>query len=137
MKRDIWAVFHDGVLKNIEGTVPGTLRLQIEIEYLREMFDEPGISFAVELNNCTKFKYSEYEEQPTENIARVQEREPEVLYVLSEHPLVLDCVMGTLELEYDAMRVTLPSGGEVSYGSLESASEKYWSEWNARAKSDA
>ena len=117
--------------------MPGTLRLQIEIEYLREMFDEPGISFAVELNNCTKFKYSEYEEQPTENIAKVQEREPEILYVISEHPLVLDCVMGTLELEYDAMRVRLPSGSEVSYGSLESTSEKYWSEWNARAKSDA
>ncbi len=134
MKRDIWGVFHDGILKRIEGTIPGTLTLEIEIEYLRGMFDEPGYSFAVEITNCTRFRYNEYEEQPTEDVAKILERELEILYVASEYPLVLDCVMGTLELEYDALRVMLPSGHEVNYESLVQASEKYWSDWSARMK---
>ncbi|MBK7547593.1 MAG: hypothetical protein IPI20_07030 [Rhodoferax sp.] len=136
MKRDIWGVFHDGVLKYIDGTLPGTLKVEVEIEYLRGMFDEPGITFIVVLTGCTKLRYSEYDQQATEDIAKIQEREPEVLYVSSEHPLLLDCVMGTLELEYDAMRVSLPSGLEVSYESLASASERYWNEWKARGKGE-
>ena len=137
MKRDIWGVFHDGVLMRIDGCVPGTIRLDVEIQYLRGMFDEPGTSFRIELQGCTKLVYAEYDQEPTDDVARIQEREPEILYVTSEHPLLLDCVMGTLELEYDAMRVTLPSGAEVSYASLAFASEKYWAEWSARSKGAA
>ena len=65
MNRDIWGVFHDGVLKHIDGGVPGTLTLDVEIEYLRAMFDEPGISFRIELTGCTKVIYNEYEQVPT------------------------------------------------------------------------
>jgi hypothetical protein len=137
MKRDIWGVFHDGVLKHIDGSVPGTLMLSVEIEYQRGMFDEPGISFRIKLTGCTKVVYNEYDEKPTQDIATIQNREPEILYVTSEQPLLLDCVMGTLELEYDAMHVMLPSGVEVSYESLASASDRYWNEWSARSKGDA
>ena len=133
MKRDIWGIFHDGVLRDFQGSIPGTLNLHVEIEYLRQLFNEPGSWFAVELQGCSKFRYTKFEEQPTEDIGKLNLLEPEVLYVVSEHPLVLDCVEGTLELEYDAMRVTLPSGCEVSYESLASACEKYWNEWSARA----
>jgi hypothetical protein len=137
MKRDIWGVFHDGVLLRIDGHVPGTIRLDLEIEYLRGMFDEPGTSFRIELNGCTKLVYSEYDQDPTDDVARIQAREPEILYVSSEQPLHLGCVMGTLELEYDTMRVILPSGVEVSYASLASASEKYWNDWSARSRGEA
>ncbi|MDT7520644.1 hypothetical protein RAE19_18445 [Rhodoferax sp. TBRC 17660] len=137
MKRDIWGVFHDGVLKYIDDSVPGTLMLEVEIEYLRGMFDEPGTSFRIELTGHTKVVYSEYDEEPSQDITKIQERMPEILYVTSEQPLLLDCVMGTLELEYDAMRVMLPSEVEVSYESLVSASDRYWSEWSVRSKGDA
>jgi len=137
MKRDIWGVFHDGVLKHIHGGVPGILVLDVEIEYLRNMFDEPGNSFRIELTGCTKMVYSEYDQEPTHDIAQILGREPEILYVTSEQPLLLDCVMGTLEFEYEVMHVWLPSGVEVSYESLASASERYWSEWRARSEAGA
>ena len=60
---------------------------------------------------------------------RIREREPEILYVTSEEPLVLDCVMGPLELEYEEMAVTLDNGIEVSEQELVSASELYWNRW--------
>jgi hypothetical protein len=126
MNRDIWGVFHDGVVKLIEGTVPGTLRLEIEIGYLRGMFPEPGDRFFVNLLGCSKFIYTGFDERPTENTSYIQDKEPEILYVTSEEPLVLDCAMGTLEIEYDEMTVTLESGQAITYEALASASHEYW-----------
>ena len=134
MNRDIWGVFHDGVLKLIDGTVPGTLRLEIEIGYLRGMFSEPGNRFFVNLFGCSKFIYTRFDERPTENTSYIQDREPEILYVTSEKPLVLDCAIGTLELEYDEMTVTLESGQAVSYASLASASKEYWNDRKSRSE---
>lgn len=135
MKRDVWGIFHDGVLTRIRGVVPGAVTLEIKIAYLRRMFDEPGKTFAVELLDCSQFRYNDYEQGVTEDIAKLNELEPEILYVSSEFPLLLDCVMGSLELEYAAIRITLPSGVDVSYESLISASDRYWSEWSSRANS--
>ena len=135
MQRDVWGVFHDGILAKIDGCVPGNLTIQLQIEYLRNEFDEDGEFFIVELGSCTRFRYSEYEAAPTEDLQEIQSREIEVLYVSSEDPLVLDCSMGVLELGYRTMRVLLPSGRAVTRDDLFSASERYWSEWNARATS--
>lgn len=137
MTPSIWGVFHDGVIKRIDGTVPGNLVLAMEIEYLRAMFEGEGTGFNIHLQSCTKLRYGEYDEEPTDDLERIQEREPEVLYVTSEHPLVLDCVMGALELEYGAMLVTLDSGVRVTEEELAKASEQYWQRWSESTKSDA
>jgi hypothetical protein len=136
MQRDVWGVFHDGIIAKIDGEVPGDLAIQLQIEYLRNEFDEDGDWFVVELGSCSKFKYSEYEAEPTEDLTEIQAREIDVLYVSSEDPLVLDCSMGILELEYKTMRVVLPSGRAVTREDLIAASERYWKEWNARATSE-
>jgi hypothetical protein len=132
-----WGVFHDGVIQGIEGALPGNLVLTIEIGYLRAMFEGEGSSFRVHLMGCTKVRYCEYDEEPTVDLDRIREREPEILYVTSEQPLVLDCVMGPLELEYRQMAVTLESGVAVSQQELVSASELYWSRWRESTRSDA
>jgi hypothetical protein len=137
IKPSAWGVFHDGVIQGIEGALPGNLVLTIEIGYLRAMFHGEGSSFRVHLTGCTKMRYCEYDEEPTVDLDRIREREPEILYVTSEQPLVLDCVMGPLELEYKQMTVTLESGVEVSEQELVSASELYWTRWRESTRSDA
>jgi len=137
MKRNIWGVFHDGEIIKITGCVPGDLRLELEIGYLCAQFPEPGHSFTIELSNCTQMQFSEYDEPPSTSLAHIQERRPMVLYVTSEEPLVLDCAMGTLELEYSKMRVLLPSGREVSEQELTNACEQYWNAWQERANAAA
>ena len=132
-----WGVFHDGVIQDIEGTLPGNLVLTIEIGYLRAMFEGEGSSFRVHLTGCTRMRYCEYDEEPTGDLNKIREREPEILYVTSEQPLVLDCVMGPLELEYQQMAVTLESGVKVSDQELASASELYWNRWRESTRSDA
>jgi hypothetical protein len=130
-------VFHDGVITRIQGDIPGTLQLSLEIGYLRAMFPGEGTSFNVRLDECIKLKYNEYDESPTTDLIKIQEREPEVLYVTSEQPLVLDCVMGTLELDYAQMSVALDDGTQVSEQELVNACELYWKRWQERSACDA
>jgi hypothetical protein len=129
MKRDIWGVFHDGVIAEIAGTVPGTLRLRLRIRYLRRMFEEPGTNFLIELQGCSRLRFTPYGEAPTENLKEIEAHTPEVLYVQSEDPLTLECAEGVLEVEYNEMHIALPSGSKVTYEALVAASEKYWTEW--------
>ena len=136
MNRDVWGLFHDGYINRIECTAPGVLRLEVRIEYLRDMFPERGTSFVVTLTACSKFVYRGYDEQPTDDIAEIQAREPEILYVNSMDPLVLDCADGTLELAYETMTVTLESGQPVTEDALIQASDKYWKDFASRAERD-
>ena len=136
MSPSIWGVFHDGEILGIAGAVPGELLLTIEIGYLRGMFEGDGTSFEIKLKGCTKLRYSEYDEEPTEDLARIRDREPEILYVTSETPLVIDCVMGSLELAYQEMSVTLDTGIQVSEEALAKACEQYWQRWDEGNKSD-
>jgi hypothetical protein len=110
--------------------------LAIEIEYLRAMFEGDGTGFNIHLQSCTRFRYGEHDEDPIDDLERIQEREPEVLYVPSEHPLILDCMMGALELEYGAMSVTLDSGVRVTEEELAKVGEQYWQRWGESAKSE-
>ena len=129
MKPDIWGVFHDGVIAEIAGTVPGTLRFNLRIKYLRRMFDKPGTDFLIELQGCSKLRFTPYGEVPTEDLQEIEAQTPEVLYVQSEEPLALECAEGVLELGYAQMRVALPSGTQVTYEALVAAAEKYWTDW--------
>jgi hypothetical protein len=137
MTPSTWGVFHDGVIKRVEGVIPGTVLLSLEIRYLRAMFPGEGTSFKIRLHECTKLKYNEYDEAPTTDLTKIQDREPEVLYVTSERPLVLDCVMGTLELAYTGMSVALDDGTQVSEHELVDACELYWKRWQESTSGDA
>ncbi len=136
MNRDIWGVFHDGETTKIAGTVPGDLRVEVEIGYLRKLFPEPGHTFFVELRNCSKFEFSEYDAAPSTSLAHIQKRKPMTLYVTSQEPLVLDCAMGTLELDYSQMEVLLPSGRSITEHELTEACDRYWREWQEKANAN-
>lgn len=132
-----WGVFHDGTIERIEGAVPGSVLLSLEIPYLRAMFPGEGTSFHIRLDACTKLTYNEYDAPSTSDLNRVKQREPEILYVKSEQPLVLDCVMGTLELAYATMSVALENGTRVSEQALVEACESYWKRWQESAAREA
>lgn len=132
MKNDIWGVFHDGYIKRIEGCVPGDVRLEIEIPYLRAMFKEPGERFVVELRACRQLQYTESGRGTISDLSVIESLSPEILYVNSEEPVVIDCVMGTLELQYLGLEIKLPSGVSLSYDDLEEASSRYWQEWQEK-----
>ena len=129
--------FHDGVVQDIKGAIPGDLVLTIAIGYLREMFEEYGASFHLHLKGCTRFRYIKADSEPTDDIAEIIEIKPILLNVASEQPFAYECVMGRLEIEYERATVRLDSGVEVSELDLINASERYWAQWNESIRSDA
>lgn len=129
MKRDFWRFFHDGVIDRISGSVPGNVVVEIEIEYLRQMFEGDGNSFNVNLTVCTKIEYSVYDGAPISDMQEIVSNEPEILYVNETEPeVILDCAIGRLVLNYADARVSLDSGQQVTYEELEQATKKYWSD---------
>ncbi len=132
MNPDVWGVFHDGVITRLTGAVPGTLVLRVEIGYLRAMFDGTGTDFQVELGGCSKLRYNEYDEAPSSDLLYIEGRQPEILYVATTDPLVLDCVMGTLEMTYRDLSIFLDTGVPVSYDELVQACDQYWTRWQQR-----
>jgi hypothetical protein len=53
----IWNILHDGVIVAVEGTVPGNLRIDIEIDYLRKRIPDSGNLIPVLLIGCTRFAF--------------------------------------------------------------------------------
>ena len=132
MNPDIWGVFHDGNIDAISGAVPGVVELHIDIQYLRAMFGDTSTHFRIRLRGCSVMEYQEYEQPPISDPVAIAAQEPEVLYVRSVEPLVLDCREGELRLSYDSMEVFLDSGEPVTYEQLSSASKRYWDGWSKR-----
>jgi len=134
MNADVWGIFHDGVIERIDGSIPGLVVLHLNVPYLRQMFNGQGNGFKVSLSGCTKLEYTEYDDAPTSDLLEIGAKQPEVLYVTSTDPLVLDCAMGTLGLAYEAIEITLDSGEPVSYEELAAACEKYWDDWQRQTR---
>jgi hypothetical protein len=134
MRPSAWELLHDGSIAEVTGSVPGEVRLALEILYLRELFPEQGTHFEVCLNGCTALRFTPWDEEPTEDFQDIVSRCIQVVEVRNEEPLIIGCAEGVLELAYEEIQVFLPSGLEVLYDDLAKASEKYWKAFAARSK---
>lgn len=96
----IWNVLHDGGIIAIHGAVPGTIRLDVSIEYLRERFTDPGEIIQVTLTDCTWFAYRDYEAQDfCTDLPAIAASEPEILSAeMCGDISKVCCVGGTLEV---------------------------------------
>lgn len=133
MQAEFWGILHDGGISHIDGTMPGTVSINISINYLRRQFPGEGTGFKVVLTDCTRFEFAEYDRELLHDFASIVERDPEILSL--EHdgdPVVVNCTMGPLTLSYGAASLYLDSGVPVSFEELSSASEAYWKAWAAR-----
>jgi hypothetical protein len=131
MNPEIWGVFHDGSLVRIDGAVPGTVSLSIEIGYLRAMFDTPGKRFVVTLEGCTRLRYLPYDGSPFDDPAAIVAAELEIMGIGSAAPVLVDCVTGVLQLEYAGMSIALDSGEALDEARLFEACDAYWRRWSA------
>jgi hypothetical protein len=118
----IWNVLHDGSIMSIQGAVPGTVRLAVSIEYLRERFADPGETIQEARDFCT-------------DLPAIEASEPEILSaeVRSDISEVC-CVGGTLEVRASSGSLALDSGRVITLQELIDVSEAYWTEWSERGK---
>jgi hypothetical protein len=131
----IWNVIHDGRIIAVRGTVPGTVQLDVSIDYLRERFPNPGKIIQVTLTGCTQFAYRDFDDgEFTTDFSAIAELGPVVLSgELRDGLCVLDCTGGVLEARATDGSLALDSGRAITLQELMDVAEAYWTEWRARA----
>lgn len=133
-KSAFWALLHDGGIETVTGTVPGTVSVGISIKYLRQQFPTEGAGFKIDLFDCKRFVYQEYDSTPLEDLDAIVALEPEIVGVEEgTESVIVNCVMGTLTIDYGAASIYLDSGAPVSVDELTAASKAYWNGWAAGA----
>ncbi len=126
----IWDVLHDGSIVGTSGTVPGTVRLDVSIEYLRERIVEPGETIQVTLISCTRFAYREYGAQDfTTDLSTIADLEPEFLSAeLVDGLCTVHCADGILEVAAADGALKLDTGRGVALSELIEVANAYWNE---------
>jgi hypothetical protein len=133
MKAEFWGLLHDGGIEAVSGTVPGVISVEISIRYLRQQFPGEGVGLRIELIDCWRFEYQEYDSTPITDIARIVALGPEIFgFGTGPQPVVVNCVMGTLTMSYGTASIYLDSGEEVSFDELAAASRAYWDAFAVR-----
>jgi len=132
----IWNVLHDGVIVAIDGAVPGTIRVQVSIDYLRKRFSLSGELIQVVLVDCTRFSYRASDASgPTTELPRIADMAPEILSATFTNGVCeIECAGGVLEVIATDGSVQLDSGLAVTLQELLDVADAYWHEWSERAK---
>ncbi|MEM7781914.1 MAG: hypothetical protein AAF623_00945 [Planctomycetota bacterium] len=133
----IWNVLHDGCIEQIDGNLPGEIRIVVSIEYLRERFQEDGDTFVVTLRNCTEFSHRIYEhEQATSDLGTIANESLSILSAqMHEKICRVFTDVGVIELVCDGGTIALDSGRKITLEKLIAVAESYWDEWESKSKS--
>jgi hypothetical protein len=129
-----WNVLHDGRVIAAEGSVPGDLRLSIEIAYLCHHLPTKAEHLIVTLVGCDRFEYQPYEQAPLAEPSAIAALGLELLTAgagLDSGCINIECADGgyggRLLLRYASAHLHTAEGDPLSQSELESASERYWS----------
>jgi hypothetical protein len=132
----IWNVLHDGRIVAASGEVPGTVRVNVSIDYLRERFTDLGKVIEVTLTGCTRFAYKPFEEQEfTTGLSAIADFKPEVSSAeLQDGLCKIDCVSGWLEVAAVDGSLSLDSGRAITLQELIDVANAYWKEFGERSE---
>lgn len=140
----IWNVLHDAIVVGITGEVRGSVRLELECDYLRERFARTGNRFYLSLHDCTRFAYRPWLDD-TNAINDLRQLAGRRLWILSADVAADHCKVhcsehipggngGVLEVSASFAEVHLDDGTGVTLNELETVAEEYWTEWESDAK---
>ena len=135
-RAEIWNILHDGGISEIEGSIPGEVRIRVSIPYLRHMFPGDGKDILVRLTDCSKFSMRIWEgDIVTDNLKRIMDTDTEILSTESEDvPVHVFTTLGELDVDFEDFSLSLDNGNKITFGQICTACENYWNRWEAEAK---
>lgn len=127
----IWNILHDGVIVAVDGTLPGDLRMDVKIDYLRKRIPDSGDLIHILLIGCTRFAFRAYEKSEYLTVLNeIAAMKPEIVSVsMKDGVCEVDCPEGTLEVVATGGAIRLDSGREVALQELRGVADRYWKEW--------
>ena len=133
----IWNELHDGTITEVVGTLPGEMRVKVEIEYLCDYLPTQAKHVFVTLTDCERFEYAPYEGSVIPIPAEVAALELELLSAGEDgNDMCVECADGSyggkLWLRYHIERTATAEGIELSQATLEYAVNLSVTEWIQR-----
>ena len=132
---DIWNIFHDGGIEQIEGTVPGSIRIKVGIENIRHMFSKDGDSFLINIFNCSIFQYEPWDESPIiHELSEIAKLEPDILSAKDQEndEIIVYTDGGNIRMKYTSATYALDNGKTISYEELDEACNTFWDNWEKK-----
>jgi hypothetical protein len=135
-----WNVLHDARLIAAEGAVPGDLRLEIDINYLCKLLPTASTLLVVEISSCTQFEYRSFDRRPLRDPHDIASVRLEILRAqLESETMSIECADGSyggqLLVKYLNATLSTIEGAILSQKELETVADRYWNEWEQRARS--
>lgn len=139
----IFNLLQDATVVGISGEVPGSVRIEVDCDYLRDRLEGPGNRFFLTLSDCTRFIYRAGDSNPTD----LDEIGARRLWISGADQYVGHCVVhcsehiagggtGALEIAAQGITIAIDNGREISHDELEDIAEEYWSGIRAHQKPD-
>jgi hypothetical protein len=135
-----WNVLHDGVIRSISGTVPGTIQLAIEISYLYSYLPTKPEHIIIELHDCERFEYQPFEGKAICEFETLAEIGLGIVSAELESNDICVCCSdgsygydGLLWTRYSTAIVKTNEGILLTQPELETAAHQYWENWSRRS----
>jgi hypothetical protein len=132
----IWNVLHDGEITAV-AHCDDTLTLFVNIPYLRRRLEPLGDSFVLRLRGLKRAEFHDFEGGTTDLRTELEIGSPEILSTDSTTmPVTVETTMGRLILDFRSLDFAMDTGQEIQYETIAKVCEEYWTEWEAKAKTD-
>ena len=140
MNPDIWDILHDGGIVGATGHVPGTVRLEIDIQYLRERFPDAGSKIVLTLLECSRIDFSKYEDNLPHGLVELADISPDILGACEADGCnevtcaVLKGSGGILRVAATDFSLSLDSGRIITLDELKYVAKAYWKSFGERER---
>jgi hypothetical protein len=129
----IWNTLHDGQITAISKEAEQTLRMFVNIPYLRRRLKPIGDSFVLILSGLAILEFENFDGTNTSLEEELKLATPEILSTESESmPITIATTTGYLKLDFQNIGFELDTGEKIEFESIEKACEEYWDEWEKR-----
>ena len=126
----VWNVLHDGNIVNVTGQVPGALRVDVEIPYLRTRIPDPGKTIVIALEGCSRFAYRNWDSEFITDLRAIVELKPAIVSAEMQGDLCcVYCVDGLFEVAVSSGTISLDSGRTLPLDELIATADAYWEAW--------
>ena len=134
MDTELWELLHDGTIAKLDRMSSGELRITLEIEYVRQMFDGEGTSLFIYLTDCDVLRYEAYDGSiPIDDLEQLVREELSFICAREEDGQIkVSCGYGDVCLRYRTARVELDDERPITRYDLEDACSRYWEAFRNR-----
>lgn len=131
----IWNVLHDGDITAVAEEDSDTIKMFVNIPYLRRRLDPLGDSFVLILEGVTELDFEDYDGNKSTLQEEIEVGSIGILSTDSESmPVKVFTSMGQLTLGYKRIRLFLDTGKEIDFETISRVCQEYWDEFKEKSQ---